>query len=326
MSHAIVLEQFGGPENLKWVERPVGRPGPGEVRLRHGAVGVNFIDVYNRSGLYPVPLPAVLGQEGAGTVLEAGPGVDLKPGERVGYAGPLGAYAEERLIQADKLVRLPPSVSDEEAAALLLKGLTADMLLRRVHPLRAGETILFTAAAGGVGLAACRWAHALGATVIGVVGSEAKVAAAREAGCAQVLVADEAGLPSLAARVRELTGGAGVRVAYDSVGGALLDAALASVAPRGLLVTFGQSTGKVPVLDTAKLAAGGSLFATRPSIRHYYATAPELQEGAARLFAAVQAGHVRATIGARVPLREAARAHADLAARRTTGATVLVPG
>ena len=325
MSHALVLHRFGGPEELRWEERADGPPGPGEVKIRHTAVGVNFIDVYNRTGLYPLQLPAIIGQEAAGVVVEAGFGAALQPGARVGYAGALGAYAEERLIPADKLVRLPDGVSDADAAAVLLKGLTADMLLRRVHPLAAGEAILFNAAAGGVGQIAVRWAKALGATVIGTVGSAAKVEVAREAGCDHVLITDEAGLKGLAARVRELTGGKGVRVAYDSVGGPLLDASIDCVAPRGLLVTFGQASGKVPLLDTGVLAGRGSLFATRPSIRHYYATAPELQEGAARLFAAMEAGQVKAAIGARFPLREAGKAHQGLQSRATTGATVLIP-
>jgi NADPH2:quinone reductase len=327
MSHAIVLHKFGGPEQLRWEEHPVGPPGAGEVRIRHAAVGVNFIDIYNRSGLYPLPLPAVLGQEAAGVVLEVGAKVtSLRPGDRIGYAGTVGSYAEERLVAADRLVRLPDDLPDQEAAALILKGLTADMLLSRVHSLAAGEAILFNAAAGGVGQLACRWAKALGALVIGTVGSQAKVAAARAAGCDHVIVTDDPGLKTLAAQVRELTGGAGVRVAYDSVGGALLDASLDCIAPRGLLVTFGQSSGKVPLLDTAVMASRGSLFATRPSIRSYYSTPVELQEGAQRLFAAVRAGHVKPAIGARFPLREAALAHRELEARRTTGATVLLPG
>ena len=325
MSHALVLHQFGGPEELRWEERTPGAPGPGEVKIRHTAVGVNFIDVYNRTGLYPLQLPAIVGQEAAGVVLEAGFGAALSPGMRVGYAGAMGAYCEERLIAADKLVRLPDSVSDEVAAAVLLKGLTADMLLRRVHPLAAGEAILFNAAAGGVGQIAVRWAKAMGAIVIGTVGSAAKVETARAAGCDHVLLSDEEGQKTLATRVRELTGGRGVRVAYDSVGGPLLDASIDCVAQRGLLVTFGQASGKVPMLDTSVLAGRGSLFATRPSIRHYYATAPELQEGAGKLFAALAAGQVKAAIGARFPLREAGKAHQGLQSRATTGSTVLIP-
>ena len=324
-SHAVVLHEFGGPEKLRWEERATSAPGPGEVRLRHTAIGVNFIDVYNRTGLYPVPLPGVIGQEAAGVVLSAGPGVALREGTRVAYAGVLGAYAEERVIAAERLVELPDSVTDVDAAASMLKGLTADMLLKRVHQLESGETILFTAAAGGVGQLAVRWAKSLGATVIGTVGSEAKVEAARAAGCDHVLLSDEAGTPTLAARVRELTGGKGVRVAYESVGGPLLDAAIACLAPRGMIVTFGQASGKVPYLDTKVLANGGSLFATRPSIRHYYATAPELQEGAASLFDALARGHVKAAVGARFALRDAGQAHSALQGRGTMGATVLLP-
>jgi NADPH2:quinone reductase len=325
MSHAVVLHQFGGPEVLQWEERAVGAPGPGEVKLRHTAVGVNFIDVYNRTGLYPVPLPGVIGQEAAGVVLAAGPGVSLREGSRVAYAGVLGAYAEERLVPADRLVELPDSVTDTDAAASMLKGLTADMLLKRVHKVEPGQTLLFTAAAGGVGQLAVRWAKALGAVVIGTVGSEAKVAAAKATGCDHVLITDEAGTKDLAARVKALTGGKGVRVAYESVGGPLLDAAIACLAQRGMIVTFGQASGKVPYLDTKVLANGGSLYATRPSIRHYYATAHELQEGAASLFAALSKGDVQATVGARFALREASAAHAALQGRGTTGATVLLP-
>ena len=323
--HAIVLHQFGGPEVLQWEERVTGAPGPGEALLRHTAVGVNFIDVYNRTGLYPVPLPAVIGQEAAGVVVAAGAGVSLRIGARVAYAGVLGAYAEERLITAERLVELPDSVTDVDAAASMLKGLTADMLLRRVHQVEPGQTVLFTAAAGGVGQLAVRWAKALGATVIGTVGSEAKVAAAKAAGCDHVLLSDEAGTKDLAARVKELTGGRGVRVAYESVGGPLLDAAIACLAPRGLIVTFGQASGKVPLIDTKALANGGSLFATRPSIRHYYGTSAELHEGATSLFAAMARGDVQATVGARFALRDAGRAHEALQGRGTTGATVLLP-
>jgi NADPH2:quinone reductase len=325
MSHAVVMHEAGGPEVLRWEERTPGAPGPGEVLLRHAAVGVNFIDVYNRTGLYPVPLPAVIGQEAAGVVLAVGPGVALRAGARVAYAGVLGAYAEERLIPAERLVELPDSVTDVDAAAAMLKGLTADMLLKRVHKVEPGQTVLFTAAAGGVGQLAVRWAKGLGATVIGTVGSEAKVAAAKAAGCDHVLLSDEAGTKVLAARVKELTGGKGVRVAYESVGGPLLDAAIACLAPRGMIVTFGQASGKVPMLDTKVLANGGSLFATRPSIRHYYATSHELQEGAASLFEAMARGHVQAAVGARFGLRDAGKAHEALQGRGTTGATVLLP-
>jgi NADPH2:quinone reductase len=326
MSHAVVLRETGGPEKLRWEEWPVGKPGPGEVRMRHTAVGLNFIDVYQRTGVYQLPLPAVLGQEGAGVVLEAGPGVSLKPGTRVAYAGPLGAYAEERIIAADRLVLLPDWLSDVDAAGVVLKGLTAEMLLRRVHNLQSGEAILFTAAAGGVGQIACRWAKALGATVIGTVGSSAKVETARAAGCDHVLVADAEGLAKLPARVREITKGKGVRVAYDSVAGDSLRASLDSLAPRGLLVVFGQSSGTVPKLDFGDLANRGSLYATRPTLRTYLADPAEVQAAASALFDALRSGHVRAEVRQKYPLRDAGRAHADLEARRTTGATVLLVG
>jgi NADPH2:quinone reductase len=325
MSYAVVLREIGGPDKLRWEEWPVAKPGPGEVRLRHTAVGLNFIDIYQRSGVYPVPLPAVLGQEGAGVVIEAGPGVSLQPGTRVGYAGALGAYAEERIVAADRLVRLPDFLSDEDAAGVLLKGLTAEMLLRRVYPMKPGETILFTAAAGGVGQIACRWAKAMGATVIGTVGSAAKVETARAAGCDHVLIADAEGLAQLPARVRQISGGKGVPVAYDSVAGDSLRASLDSLAPRGLLVNFGQSSGAVPKIDLGELAKA-SLYVTRPTIRTYVADPAELQAAAAALFDALRAGHLRPEVRQRYPLREAGRAQADLAARRTTGTTALLVG
>lgn len=325
MTHAVVLKEAGGPDKLRWEEWPVPKPGPGEVRMRHTAVGLNFIDVYQRRGVYQLPLPAVLGQEGAGVVVEAGPGVSLKPGTRVAYAGPLGAYSEERVIAADRLVVLPDWLSDVDAAGVILKGLTAEMLLRRVHAVKSGEAILFTAAAGATGQIACRWAKALGAKVIGTVGSAAKVEIAR-AVCDQVLVADAEGLKQLPARVREINGGKGVRVAYDSVGGDSLLASLDSVAPRGLLVNFGQSSGTVPKLDMSDLMKRGSLFATRPTISTYVQDPAELKAAAAALFDALRAGHVRAEVRQKVPLREVGRAQADLEARRTTGATVLLVG
>jgi NADPH2:quinone reductase len=324
MSHAIVLREVGGTEKLLWEEWPVAKPGPGEVRIRHTAVGVNFIDIYVRRGLYPAKLPVVIGQEGAGVVVEAGPGVSLQPGTRVAYAGPIGAYAEERVVAADRLVKLPDWLSDVDAAGVLLKGLTAEMLLRRVHRLSSGEAILFTSAAGGVGQIACRWAKALGATVIGTVGSAAKVETAKAAGCDHVLVADAEGLPQIPARVKQLTNGKGVRVAYDSVGGDSLRPSLDSIAPRGLLVVFGQSSGSIPKLDFSDLAHRGSLFATRPTISTYVADVGELQTAAAALFDALRAGHVRAEVRQRYPLREAGRAQAEIEARRTTGSTVLL--
>lgn len=324
MSHALVLRETGGPEKLRWEEWPVPKPGPGEVRIRHTAVGLNFIDVYQRRGIYQLPLPAVIGQEAAGVVVEAGPGVSIPPKTRVGYAGPLGAYAEERVVAAERLVRLPDFLSDEQAAAVLLKGLTAEMLLRRVRPLKPGETILFTAAAGGVGQIACRWAKALGAKVIGTVGSPAKAELAKAAGCDHVLIADAAGLPQIPVQVREFTAGKGVPVAYESVGGDSLRASLDSLAPRGMLVVFGQSSGTVPKIELPELANKGSLYVTRPTIRHYVADPAELQTAAAALFDALRAGHVRAEVRQRYPLREAGRAQTDLESRRTTGSTVLV--
>lgn len=322
--HAIRFHRTGGPEVLQWEEVQVGEPGPGEARLRHHAVGLNFIDVYHRCGLYPVPLPSGLGTEAAGVVEAVGPDVtELAPGDRVAYAtGPLGAYAEVRVMPADRLVTLPPAIGFEQAAAMMLQGLTAQYLLRRTYPVQAGDTVLIHAAAGGVGLIACQWAKALGATVIGTVGSDAKAAVARAHGCDHPIVYTR---EDFAARVRELTGGQGVAAVYDSVGRDTFLGSLDCLRPLGMMVSFGSSSGPVPAFEPALLAQKGSLFFTRPSLFTYAARRADLTAMAAELFDVVLSGKVTITVNQTYPLREAARAHADLEARRTTGSTVLIP-
>jgi NADPH:quinone reductase len=322
MAHAIRIHEHGGPEVLRWEEVPVSDPGPGEARIRQRAIGVNFIDVYQRTGLYPVPLPAVFGNEGAGVVEAVGRGVtEVAVGDRVAYGGLPGGYADERTVPAERLVKLPDGIGDDVAAAIMLKGMTAEYLLRRTHRVSRGETIVFHAAAGGVGQIACQWAKALGATVIGTVGSEAKVDVARRHGCDHVLVTG----PDLARRVRELTGGAGVRVVYDAVGKDTWEASLDSLRPRGMLVSFGNASGPVPAFQPLVLTMKGSLFLTRPSLAHYVATREELVASAAAVFEAIASKAVRVEIRHRYALREAAQAHADLEGRRTIGPIVLTP-
>jgi NADPH2:quinone reductase len=323
MTHAIRIHQTGGPEVLSWDEVEVGSPAPGQARIRHTAIGLNFIDTYHRSGLYPLPLPAILGSEGAGVVLEVGAEVtEVKPGDRVAYAGPVGAYAEERLVAANRLVPLPPDVDDRVAAAAMLKGMTARYLLRRTHRVEAGETILLHSAAGGVGLIAAQWAKSLGASVIGTVSTDAKAALARGAGCDHVVVTSR---ESFVARVKEITGGAGVSVVYDAVGKDTFDGSLDCLAPLGLMVSFGNASGPVPPISPLLLAQKGSLFLTRPTLMTYTARREDLLATAADLFAVLRSGAVKMRIDATYPLREAAVAHAALEARRTTGSTVLLP-
>ncbi len=323
MTHAIRIHRTGGPEVLSWDTFEVGDPGPGEARVRHTAVGLNFIDTYHRSGLYPLPLPAVLGSEGAGVVTAVGPGVtEVKVGDRVAYAGPVGAYAEERLVAAHRLVPLPPGVDEPTAAAAMLKGMTARYLLRKTHRVEAGETILLHSAAGGVGLLAVQWAKALGATVIGTVSTEAKADLASEAGCDHVVVTSR---EDFVARVDEITGGAGVRVVYDSVGKETFEGSLDCLAPLGLMVSYGNSSGPVAPFSPLLLSQKGSLFLTRPTLMAYTARREDLLETAADLFTVIRAGAVKVRIGATYPLREAAAAHAALEGRRTTGSTLLLP-
>lgn len=321
MTQAIRFHQTGGPEVLKWESVDVGDPGPGQVRLHHRAVGLNFIDVYHRTGLYPAQLPAIPGLEAAGVVEAVGPGVsDFKVGDRVAYAsGPLGAYSEARLMPADRLVALPGVISDGQAAAMMLQGLTAQYLLRRTYRVRRGDTILVHAAAGGVGLILCQWAKHLGATVIGTVSSEQKAAMARAHGCDHTILYTQEDFQT---RVMDLTNGQKVQVVYDSVGRDTFDRSIDCLAPLGMMVLFGQSSGTVPPVDLNMLSAKGSLFITRPTLATYTARRTDLLAGAAELFEVVEQGIVKISINQRYPLREAVRAHRDLEARRTTGSTI----
>lgn len=324
MPHAIIIEKNGGPEVLSWKEVQVGSPGPGQVRLRQTAVGLNFIDVYHRTGLYPLPLPSGIGQEGAGIVEEVGSGVThLKPGDRVAYAGaPIGSYAEARLYPADRLVVLPQGVDEKTAAAMMLQGMTVRYLLRQTHALKAGETVVLHAAAGGIGLIFCQWAKAIGANVIGTVSTPEKAEIAKAHGCTHVVVS---GKDDLVATVKDVTGGKGVPVVYDSVGKDTWTQSLDSLMPRGLMVSFGNASGAVPAFEVGLLAQKGSLFLTRPTLVHYTATWDALQESAADLFAQVTSGAVRILVNQTYALKDAAQAHRDLEARKTTGSTVLLP-
>lgn len=324
MPHAIRIHTPGGPENMVWEEVEVGSPGPGQVRVRHTAVGLNFIDVYHRTGLYPQPLPFTLGLEAAGVVEQVGEGVtDVAVGDRVGYcAGPIGSYSEARLYPADRLVKLPDWLDDRTAAAMLLQGMTARYLLRETYRVKPGDTILIHAAAGGVGLIACQWAKALGATVIGTVGSEEKAELARAHGCDHpVLYRTE----DLVARVKEITGGKGVPVVYDSVGKDTFETSLDCLGLRGLMVSFGNASGPVPPFSLQELGKRGGLYITRPSLFHYVGTRAELVETADDLFAVVQDGRVKVEVRQTYALRDAAEAHRDLEARKTTGSTILLP-
>jgi NADPH2:quinone reductase len=321
MVQAIRFEKTGGPEVLTWQQVSVDKPGPGQVRLKQTAVGLNYIDTYQRSGLYTVPLPSGLGSEGAGIVEEVGSGVTgLKPGDRVAYAGgPLGAYCEERVFPADRLVPVPDGVSDQEAAAMMLKGMTAWYLIRRTHVVKPGETILMHAAAGGVGLIACQWAKHLGATVIGTVGSDEKAALAKAHGCDYpILYRSE----DFVARVNEITGGKKLPVVYDSVGKDTFLKSLDCLAPLGLIALFGQSSGAVPPVDLGILAGKGSLYVTRPTLGNYTATREDLLAAANDLFSVVKSGAVKIMVNQTYPLRDAAQAHRDLESRKTTGQTV----
>jgi NADPH2:quinone reductase len=324
MPKAIQLQTNGGPEVLAWVDVAVGAPGPGQVRLRQTAVGLNYIDVYHRTGLYPIALPAVIGMEAAAVVEAVGEGVtELRAGDRVAYASPpLGAYAEERLMPADRVVRLPDDVDDRQAAAMMLQGMTVQYLIRRTYPVKAGDTVLWHAAAGGVGLIACQWLSHLGVTVIGTVGSAEKGELARAHGCHHVInYRDE----DFVARVREITGGAGVPVVYDSVGKDTFEGSLDCLAPLGMLASFGNASGAVTQMNPGVLAAKGSLFLTRPTLMTYTAKRADLVESATELFDVVRSGVVRIAINQTYPLREAAQAHRDLEARKTTGSSVLLP-
>jgi NADPH2:quinone reductase len=321
MVQAIRFARTGGPEVLEWQQVEVGKPGPGQVRLRHNAVGLNYIDTYQRSGLYPMAMPSGLGSEAAGIIEEVGPGLGgLKPGDRVAYAGgPIGAYTEARVMPGDRLVPVPDGITDQQAAAMMLKGMTAWYLVRRTHSVKRGETILIHAAAGGVGLIVCQWAKHLGATVIGTVGDEEKAALAKRNGCDHPILYKQ---EDFVARVNELTQGRKLPVIYDSVGKDTFYKSLDCLAPLGLMVSFGQSSGAIGPVDIGILSAKGSLFLTRPTLNTYTASREDLLTAARELFEVVQSGAVKIAVNQTYPLREAARAHSDLEGRKTTGSTV----
>jgi NADPH2:quinone reductase len=323
MSKAIRMHANGGPEVLKWESVPMPEPGPSEVLIRHEAVGLNYIDVYFRTGLYKTNLPATPGMEGAGVVRAVGSAVtDLKPGDRIAYAGgPIGAYATDRVIAADRVVKLPDSIDFKTGAAMMLQGMTAQYLLRRTFNVRAGQTILVHAAAGGVGLILCQWAKHIGATVIGVVSTEEKAEIARAHGATHTII----GHATLAAEVKKLTNGAMVPVVYDSVGKDTFMASIDSLAPLGMMVSYGNASGPVPPVDISLLGVKGSLFLTRPTLATYTAAHGDLLAVSADLFKVVESGAVKITVNQSFPLSEAAAAHTALEARKTTGSTVLIP-
>lgn len=325
MTLTCEIRRNGGPDVLEWIDTEPGEPGPGEVRIRHHAVGLNYIDIYHRTGLYPLSLPSGIGLEAAGEITAIGDGVtDLAIGDRVAYASaPLGAYAEERLMPADRVVPLPDTVDVRSAAALMLKGLTAHFLLFRTFAVQPGQRVLVHAAAGGVGYLLCRWATHLGATVIGTAGSRDKAAIAREAGCAEVIQYRDG---NVATQVRRAAGKRGVDVVYDGVGAATFQDSLDSLAPLGMMVSFGNASGAVPAFEPSELARRGSLFFTRPSLLDYTRQRSDLLAGANALFEAVSAGTLSARIDQEYPLKQAARAHRALEARKTTGASLLIPG
>lgn len=324
MANAIRIHQYGGPEVMKWEAVDIGAPGPGQVKLKQHAVGLNYIDTYHRTGLYKLPaMPAVIGMEGAGEVVAVGPGVtDLKAGDRVAYANPMGGYAEERLIPADRVVKLPASIDYKTAAAMMLQGQTVRYLLRQTYRVGPGTTLLFHAAAGGVGLIACQWAKHLGATVIGTVGSDDKMALAQANGATHVINYKR---EDFVKRTRELTNGAGVDVVYDGVGKDTFPGSLDCLKPLGLWASFGNASGPVPPFDLSLLAAKGSLYATRPTLMTYTAKKEDNVANANDLFDVVAKGAVKITVNQTYPLKEAAQAHRDLEARKTTGSTVLLP-
>lgn len=323
MPHVIRIHQNGGPEQMRWEEVTVGDPGPGEVRVRNTAIGLNYIDTYHRSGLYPMPLPLTLGSEGAGVVEAVGPKVrEFKVGDRVAYAQPIGAYAEVLIRPVARLVKIPAGIKDETAAAMMLKGMTAWYLCRRTYRVKKGDTIVVQAAAGGVGQILCQWAKHLGATVIGTVGSDEKVALAKKAGCKHVVVMSR---EKLSERVKAITKGRGVPVVYDGVGKDTFVESLDCLSPLGLMASFGNASGAVAPVNIGILAQKGSLFLTRPTLVNYTGTREDLLTAARELFAVVKKGAVKITINQRYPLRDAAQAHRDLEARKTTGSTVLLP-
>ena len=324
MAKAIRFYETGGPEVLKLETVEVGDPGPGQARVRHTGIAVNFIDVYFRTGRYPTALPSGLGSDAVGVVEAVGPGVSfLAVGDRVGYMlGPLGAYSEARVMPAEVLIKLPDGISDRTASTLIMKGLTAQYLFRQVYPLKAGDTILYHAAAGGVGLIACQWAKALGATVIGTTSSEEKAALARAHGADHIIFYNR---EDVAKRVREITGGEGVAVVYDGVGKDTFMGSLDSLRVRGMMVSFGNASGPVPPFDPLLLSQKGSIFITRPTLMHHTAKREELEELGGELFAMVASGKIRIEVNQTYALADAAQSHIDLEARRTTGSTILLP-
>lgn len=324
MTKAVRIEKTGGPEVMQLVAVDLAKPEPGEVRIKQAAIGLNYIDTYHRSGLYPMKLPSGLGQEAVGVVEEVGQGVTaLKVGDRVAYGnGPIGAYSQARNIPAARVVKIPPTISDDTAAGMMLKGMTVRYLLRATYKVKAGETILLHAAAGGVGLIASQWAKALGATVIGTVGSEAKMEIARAHGCTYVI---NSSTENVVARVKEITGGKGVPVVYDGVGQATFMTSLDCLSLRGLLVSFGNASGPVVGVELGILASKGSLYVTRPTLGNYVGTEAELQETAGDLIDVVQSGKVKIPVNQRYALADVVQAHRDLSGRRTTGTTVLIP-
>ncbi len=323
MPYAMRIHEHGAADKMRWETVEVGDPGPGQVRVRNTAVGLNFVDIYQRNGLYPMQLPFTLGSEGAGVVEAVGPKVkEFKAGDRVAYSSPLGAYAEVLLRPADRLVKIPAGVDDKAAAAMMLKGLTAQYLIRRTYRVKKGDTILMHAAAGGVGQILCQWAKHLGATVIGTVGSDEKAELAKKAGCKHVIVLAR---EKFAERVKEITKGKGVPVVYDGIGKDTFMDSLDCLQPMGLMASFGNASGAVPAFNPGILAQKGSLFLTRPTLVHYTAAREDLVKAARELFGVVKSGAVKIHINQTYALRDAAQAQNDLEARRTTGSTVLIP-
>jgi NADPH2:quinone reductase len=324
MSKAIRFHRTGGPDVLQLDEVTVPDPAPNQARIRHTAIGVNFIDTYQRSGLYAVPLPCVAGNEGAGIVEAVGPGVtQLKPGDRIAYTGaPPGSYAETRLFTADRLVKIPEGIADEQAAAMMLKGMTVWYLIHRTYAVKPGETVLWHAAAGGVGLIACQWLKAIGATVIGTVGSDEKAALAKAHGCDHVIVYTR---ENFVERVLDITGGKKLAVVYDAVGKSTWEGSLECLRPLGLMVSFGNASGAVPPFNVVTLSQKGSLFLTRPTLVTYIAARADLEAAAESLFGVVRSGRVKIEVSGRYKLADAAQAHRDLEGRKTTGSIVLLP-
>ena len=321
MAKAIRFHKAGGPEVLQLDDVQVGDPGQGQVRIKHTAIGVNYVDTYQRSGLYPMPLPQIAGNEGAGVVEAVGAGVtDLKAGDRVTYTGLIGSYCESRVVPADRMVKLPQGISEEQAASMLLKGLTVHYLIFSTYAVKKGDTVLWHAAAGGVGLIACQWLKALGVTTIATAGSDEKAALAKAHGADHVINYSK---ENFVEKVKAITGGKGLPVVYDGVGKATWEMSLQSLAPRGMMVSFGNASGKVPPVDPVELSARGSLYLTRPTLMTYTADTQELRDSAAALFERVLAGDIRIEINQRFPLAEAAEAHRAMEARETTGSTIL---